>query len=96
MGQTLIRHTEDSLSFSLIELSNRGSLHHQELHYSPDGSPETEDERQRFEFSWSTEVIRLDEKSINIGSNKGKLTEREYIVVDIDDCYNCKFLYEIS
>ena len=58
--------------------------------------PETEHERQRFEFSWSTEVTRLDEKSVNIGSDKGKLTEREYIVVDIDDCYNCKFLYEIS
>ncbi|PAV24002.1 hypothetical protein PNOK_0107000 [Pyrrhoderma noxium] len=75
VGQTLIRHTEDSLSFSLIELSNL----------------ETEDERQRFEFSWSTEVTRLDEKSVKIGSDKGKLTEREYIVVDIDDCYKSIF-----
>ena len=92
LGRTIIRHTESSLSFSLLELSSQGSLYHQEFHYSPEGEPEHEDGRQRFSFKWSPEIVALEAKSKNLKTDTGELAERESILVDIDDFYKCESL----
>ncbi|KAL5532659.1 hypothetical protein ACEPAF_4433 [Sanghuangporus sanghuang] len=94
-GRVLIRHPgSPSDSFSLLELSERGSLHHQGLRYTTDASivsPGREFVKDRFDFRWSNDVYELERQEKDLKPDYGNLEEREVARLDMSGLYEALF-----
>ncbi|KAL5511153.1 hypothetical protein ACEPAH_4368 [Sanghuangporus vaninii] len=94
-GRVLIRHPgSPSDSFSLLELSERGSLHHQGLRYTTDASivsPGREFVKDRFDFRWSDDVYEMERQEKDLKPDYGNLEEREVARLDMSGLYEALF-----
>ncbi|KAL5529702.1 hypothetical protein ACEPAG_5687 [Sanghuangporus baumii] len=94
-GRVLIRHPGlPSDSFSLLELSEQGSLHHQGLRYTTDTStvaPGREYVKDRFDFRWSDDVRELERREKDLKPDYGNLEDREVARLDLSGLYEALF-----
>ncbi|KAL5489819.1 hypothetical protein ACEPAI_4651 [Sanghuangporus weigelae] len=94
-GRVLIRHPgSPSDSFSLLELSEQGSLHHQGFRYNTDTSivaPGREYVKDRFDFRWSDGVRDLERQEKDLKPDYGNLEEREGARLDLSGLYEALF-----
>ncbi|KAI5121668.1 hypothetical protein M0805_002744 [Coniferiporia weirii] len=94
VGRALIRHPLAlSDSFSLVELTERGSLHQVDLHYSKDIEDEQRQESppSKFMFQWSDEMHELEKKSKDLHPDYGRVGSSESTTVDLSGLYEVLF-----
>ena len=98
-GKILIRHPgSPNVSFSLVELSEQGSLHHQELIYTTEASimgPERGYLEDRFAFRWSDDVQDLESRETDLKPDLGNLAEKDVARLDLSGLYEGQFVHSL-
>ena len=85
-GRTFFRHPIADDYLGLIELSDEGSIHYQELRYTveaPTNSTEQRDAAGRLNCQWSDEIHSLERQSKELKPYYGNLSERAELTVDM-------------